>query len=536
MRFQNSYIQQKDATFISKDTSNISIPFIQTQLLDAIDDAVFATDLYGTCLYWNKAAEHIYSFYNELDTYKDFGTILRPVFPQYKVNEILNALFNVTNISITYTMQSGNIDKIELKNDFIYDNDKNIVAIIWITKTITHSQSYKKLIVEKEAGEEPSQQETLKHLNALLNTKEKTIEKLQTELRKNKHEDNLILQNIPEYITSQNTDYTVNWGNIPVQVNSDDSREITKYPCYYIRHNRQKPCENCIMNSVLQANDIASIYKTMSNGSTWKITGIPLKENSDTISGIIEIAEDITNQLKNEAFNRMISVFLTDVSHGVRTPLNAMMGFAELLEDNTLDKETQQLYAKIINDRGNDLLQITDNIIDLLKIETNQLPKQTQKLSVNSLLDKLYYAFHEKINNYYDKIINLSVSKELSNKESKVIGDADRIYQIFYNLLDNAVNYTEHGDIVFGYEQKNESEFLFFVQDTGMGISSPSLHSIYESFWRSTEAMEKQETGLGLGLTITKALVKYLSGTIWAESNHDQGTTMYFLLPVERTK
>ena len=258
-------------------------------------------------------------------------------------------------------------------------------------------------------------------------------------------------------------------------------------------------------------------------------------------------AEDITEKKKTEEelktakekaeeSDRLKSAFLANMSHEIRTPLNAIMGFTQLLTNNKVSSDKQTKYLNIIQNRSDLLLQLINDIIDLSKIDANQITLEKQTFSLNRLLFELYSSFQIKLELKGKTHLDFQLKKALKDSQSYIYSDYTRLEQIFSNLLSNAIKFTEEGGIEFGYTKKGKHTLLFYVKDTGIGIPKDKQEIIFDRFSQADESVASKFGGTGLGLSISKLLVKLLEGEIWVESRRHGGSTFYFTLPYQQRK
>jgi len=232
-------------------------------------------------------------------------------------------------------------------------------------------------------------------------------------------------------------------------------------------------------------------------------------------------------KIKAEESDKLKSAFLANMSHEIRTPMNGIMGFAELLKQGNLSLEEQKKYIEIIEKSGLRLLSIINDIVDVSKIEAGQM---NVSLSTTNIDEQLQY-----INTFFnpeaqDKGIQLILKKNTGVKASTITTDREKLYAILINLVKNAIKYTIKGTIEFGYEIQGEN-ILFFVKDTGIGISKDRQKAVFERFIQADFNDKMARQGAGLGLAIAKAYVDLMGGKIWVESEPDKGSTFYFTLP-----
>ena len=233
---------------------------------------------------------------------------------------------------------------------------------------------------------------------------------------------------------------------------------------------------------------------------------------------------------KAEESDRLKSAFLANMSHEIRTPMNGILGFADLLNDDFIDPDEKRRFINIIKTNGQHLLSIINDIIDISKIDSNQLKITNVNFNLNHLLDELFIAYQNEIVQKGKTEITLQLDKALQDAQSHIISDDIRLRQILYNLISNSLKFTKSGFIRFGYSLSGDN-LEFFVQDTGKGIAANKQSIIFERFRQEEETHTRQFGGTGLGLTISKALVELMGGKIWLSSEEGDGSTFYFTIP-----
>lgn len=255
---------------------------------------------------------------------------------------------------------------------------------------------------------------------------------------------------------------------------------------------------------------------------------------------ILLVGEDITEQKKAEddlviakeraeESDRLKTAFLQNMSHEIRTPLNGILGFADLIQNDNLDKNDLKKYSRIIRSSGKRLLELINNIIDVSRIETGNITIYITDISINALFKDLIKQFELKAR---DKGVELNLMKSYKEKDVIVASDNLKLRQILNNLVNNALKFTNKGSVEIGYELKND-EILFIVKDTGVGVVTEQKERIFERFYQPDMSMSRGFEGAGLGLSICKGLVELLKGRIWLESEPGVGTTFYFTIPIE---
>ncbi|MFP4025397.1 MAG: cache domain-containing protein [Thiohalospira sp.] len=231
-----------------------------------------------------------------------------------------------------------------------------------------------------------------------------------------------------------------------------------------------------------------------------------------------------------ENADKLKSVFLANMSHEIRTPMNAILGFSQLIKNSRMSEEKRNEFINIIHSKGNQLLQIINDIIDISKIESNQIKLYPTKFSVNKMIDELYQSYKSAGQETIKPEVNFKVKKELPDNQSFIYSDRTRIIQILSNLLNNAFKYTEKGFVELGYKIKT-SQIEFYVKDTGIGVQKEKKEIIFERFRQADESSTRTYGGTGLGLSISKGLVQILEGSLNVDSDGKSGSCFYFTIP-----
>lgn len=258
---------------------------------------------------------------------------------------------------------------------------------------------------------------------------------------------------------------------------------------------------------------------------------------------IIAVARDITERKqaevelvkakeKAEESDRLKSAFLANMSHEIRTPMNGILGFTQLLKRKDIMIDQQQEYIAIIENSGNRLLNIINDIIDISKIESGQMSVLITDTNINKQLDFIHNFFTPEV---AQKGMQLIANKELTETEATIKTDSEKVFAILTNLVKNAVKYSNTGTIEFGYKRK-DSNLEFYVKDTGIGIPEDRHDAIFERFVQADVGDVRATEGAGLGLSISKAYVEMLGGKIWVDSQPDAGSVFYFTIPYNVSK
>jgi len=230
--------------------------------------------------------------------------------------------------------------------------------------------------------------------------------------------------------------------------------------------------------------------------------------------------------------DRLKSAFLANMSHEIRTPMNGIMGFLQLMSEGEISMGDREYYFDIINKSGERLLNTINDIIEISKIESGQLPVSMKEVELQSVLDFQYEFF---VKQAQQKGITLILNKEEVHKEESIVTDKHILDGILTNLIKNAIKFTESGCIEFGYYERDNS-VIFYVKDTGIGISPDRQQAIFDRFVQADLDFKRPHEGSGLGLSIVKAYVNMLGGDVWLKSEPGSGSTFYFNIPLTKSK
>ncbi|MCB1190867.1 MAG: response regulator [Leptospiraceae bacterium] len=250
---------------------------------------------------------------------------------------------------------------------------------------------------------------------------------------------------------------------------------------------------------------------------------------------ILGTASDITKQKnveldllfaksKAEEANRTKSQFLSSISHELRTPLNGILGYAQILKNDTTLNQDQKRGLQIIKKSGTHLLHLINDILDISKIESGKMEITCEPFSLKSSLQDIIPVSELKAQNKeLDFIYEIP-----ENLPDFINGDERRIIQVVMNLLDNAIKFTDSGQVCFRLLRENDV-YHFFIEDTGIGIEESKIKEIFEPFKQLSSPLKKVE-GTGLGLAISQKLVELMGGELKVQSKLGKGTNFVFSL------
>jgi signal transduction histidine kinase/CheY-like chemotaxis protein len=301
-----------------------------------------------------------------------------------------------------------------------------------------------------------------------------------------------------------------------------------------IRANRAYGQVNCGMSTLKE-------IKIDSIGKTFSVRMYPKLDDKGKYLYSVHIMLDITERKKvieaeimketAEAANKAKSDFLASMSHEFRTPLNAVIGFSELMSTGLGGPLTDQQkeYVTDIFTSGQHLLSLVNDILDLSKVEAGRMELQMNEFNIERLIETSIALFKEEAYKH-----SLQMTFKITHGLDTMIGDERKIKQVLFNLLGNAVKFTpDGGRIQVEATLTDDKEFLkYSVSDTGIGISSEDQNKLFKPFEQVDTRLTRKYKGTGLGLSLCKQLVELHGGRIWVESEAGKGSKFIFVIPV----
>jgi len=237
--------------------------------------------------------------------------------------------------------------------------------------------------------------------------------------------------------------------------------------------------------------------------------------------------------------DRLKSAFLANISHELRTPMNSIIGYSDLLldgVDGVINEEQEKSLGKI-TDNAKHLLQLINNLLDLSKIESGKIEIEAVQFNLKGLIDSVVSFFKGMITKK-----GLTLDFDIEKNLPLVCGDEDKIKHVLINLLNNAIKFTHEGGITISAKisdrgiQPGESPIFagVCVEDTGIGIKDEDLDKIFDKFIQADISASRRYEGTGLGLSIARGLIALHNGMIWATSEYGKGSQFYFTIPLKK--
>jgi len=239
---------------------------------------------------------------------------------------------------------------------------------------------------------------------------------------------------------------------------------------------------------------------------------------------------------KAEESDKLKSSFLANMSHEIRTPLNAILGFSALIQDRSTTTEELEEYYKMMETSGNDLMNLIDDILDISRIEANQIKINLQETSVVPLAEEVFRSFKQSLSTQIPgNVVTAHFNVPAEKSDYIMYTDPFRLKQILLNILNNAIKFTPTGSIEFCFfPNEAKTQMVFYIKDTGIGIARDQQEKIFERFTKVADIKTKLYRGTGLGLSIALKLTQLLKGEIRVESELNVGTAFYLSFPLSK--
>jgi PAS domain S-box-containing protein len=256
----------------------------------------------------------------------------------------------------------------------------------------------------------------------------------------------------------------------------------------------------------------------------------PLKKNGCFI-GVECTARDISEQRKVlrelKKSEKLRTEFMNIVAHELKSPVTPIKGYLELIEADKDASERVRNWARIALRNSERLLRLVNDILDVARLDSDTMRFEMEKIDLTKILLDAGEDIRPAVENKKLKFV-----MDIPDDLPQILGDKHRLSQVFKNLLENAIKFTDYGTITLQAEKKNKDLFIY-VEDTGVGISKPELKKIFSKFYQAYTGEDRKIEGTGLGLFITKEIIKKHRGDVWAESEVGKGSKFIIKLPIK---
>lgn len=292
---------------------------------------------------------------------------------------------------------------------------------------------------------------------------------------------------------------------------------------FYYRRWIYKPLK--LITNSLETKDEKSMSQLKKSHGEFVYIGNLFEENNKQRKQL-----EIAKQRAEESDN-LKSAFLANLSHEIRTPMNAILGFSDLLNDESLSHSDKIEYLEIIRKSGKNLISIIEDLLEMSKIDSKQIAPNYTSLDLDKCISEVYNATRVTIPK--EKNITFTIVKTTKSLKKNILMDEIKLKQILTNLLTNAIKFTISGHINIGCAVNEETKLIkIWVEDSGLGIDKVNTKLIFDRFRRVEDDFSIQLSGLGLGLSISKAYIELLGGTIAVKSARGVGSTFTINIPL----
>jgi PAS domain S-box-containing protein len=463
---------------------------------------------------------------------------------KYKTGEIVQNTSELQQIR-----KDGTIIDVEIKSNVLTDGDGNFVGFQGRSVDITQRKRVQ--LIQKAIYNITNAVATSGSLNSL-------IEQIQIEL-------GAIIDTTNFYIAL----YDRETDSFSLPFINDEKEKLTSFPVGKTLTSYVLKTQSPLLATERKMKELEDLGEVESIGPNSKIwLGVPLKVEEGII-GVLAIQSYHDSEAYNASDLRMLefvsgqvsisierkkaeqdliaalekakesehlkSVFLATVSHELRTPLNSVIGFSDLINEDLTVSEVLD-YAKTINISGNNLLAIVDDLFDISLIESGEIKIIKKKTNLLDMLNELNEIIKVEQQKTEKDHIDFKLLTPPNTENIFLNTDVSKLKQILVNLLKNALKFTKHGHVHYGYKivpHAGNDMLEFFVEDTGIGIPEDKHEIIFDVFRQVEDSHTRSYGGTGIGLSISKKLTQLLGGEIWLESEVGKGTTFYFTTPFD---
>ncbi len=477
--------------------------------------------------------EIIAGYFGLMDISGQPALIMRTDFPR---NLYLNSE-RTLNYMYFFLLLTGLVTGVGVK--FALDNFF-VSRLIEIDNFVTRVRSEKDLTKRLPLKDNDELYRLSKEINGMLNE----IELVEQELRSQEREKKVLLDSLNELVVFVDPEFRIIWANKAsleyMKMNLETAKGM------YLKTTPDMNgslFEHVQLEKIFVTGNKESREFVSEDGNSWFVQAIPVTDDDGRIIGVLETFRDVTERRAIEKLlqekkvaeiaNRTKSEFLANVSHELRTPLNSIIGFSDLLCEQVFGKlnEKQLKYAGNISNSGKHLLNLINDILDLSKVEAGKMELYYNNFE---LIDKLntVKSLLSPIADRKNTKIEIDVDKDLTT----IRADEARFVQIMYNLVDNAIKFSnESSPVKIGARRKGELVEIM-VKDTGIGIKAEDQQKLFKPFSQVDSFSSKKFQGTGLGLSLVKQIVHLHGGYVWFRSSPGEGSTFAFAIPINGDK
>ena len=253
----------------------------------------------------------------------------------------------------------------------------------------------------------------------------------------------------------------------------------------------------------------------------------PLRNADGEITGVLSMVNDVTRRTQAEELEQIKDEMISAVSHEMRTPLTAMLGYTEYMLENETEQDRQNEFIRIIHNETERLSDLIGNFLDLQRFRSSQDFLECSDFSLHSLIEETVILFAGMSQKH-------RLVMECPPGLPKVSGDAGLLHQMLNNLVSNAVKYSPEGGEIHVGGRRDDDGICLSVTDEGVGLAPHLLEKVFDKFYRVSSSDRKTAGGTGLGLALVREIVKAHGGRVWAESTPGRGSTFHVFLPVTK--
>jgi PAS domain S-box-containing protein len=479
--------------------SSVDPSALLSSIVESSDDAIISTSVDGTVTLWNRAAARLFGYEPSELIGQSILCIVPPGLQDEErlvVDRALNGE-SVGHYQTTRRRKDGHLVPVSMAVSSICDPDGRIVGIARIARDLTDQQRFERDIFRFAAIVESSDDAIVsKDLNGIIQTWNRAAERMFGFT-----EQEAVGRSITIIVPEERLDEETH-----VLSNIRAGRAVEHF------------------ETVRRHKDGHRLPISLSVS--------PIRDHGGRVIGASKIARDITEQKRLteqlSRASRLKDEFLATLSHELRTPLNAILGYARMLRTAALDADRRDRALEIVERNAKTLAQLVADVLDVSRIVTGKLRLDVRTLDVvpiiDAAMDTVRPTFEAK---------GVTLARAFSESTGQVAADPDRLQQVVWNLLTNAVKFTPHGGRVEVRLEKVRSHLEISVRDTGVGIAREFVPYVFERFTQADGGVTRQFGGLGLGLALARHFVELHGGTIDAESEgQGRGSTFRVCLPI----